>query len=92
MEFRNNIPSLYWSYEDENKYWIVMEDISYALPKERWRKADEQILGALFSFHTESWGKTLPIEDFYIPKWDYQLTVAVAVGNDPDPAKIDWKC
>jgi|LFRM01.1.fsa_nt_gb hypothetical protein len=73
-EFRNHIPALYWSYKNENKYWIVIEDISYAFPKERWWQADEQILRALFLFHTERWGKSLPIEKFYIPKWDYPLT------------------
>lgn len=76
-EFNKHIPSLYWSYKDENKYWIVVEDIPYALPKERWRKADEQVLRALFLFHTESWGKSLPIENFYIPKWDHRLTESV---------------
>lgn len=76
-EFRKNIPSLYWSYKDENKYWIVIEDIPYALSKERWRQADEQVLRTLFLFHTESWGKSLPIENFYIPKWDHRLTESV---------------
>lgn len=76
-EFHKNIPSLYWSYKDENKYWIVIEDISYALPKERWRQADEQVLRALFLFHREGWGKSLPFENFYIPKWDYPLTESV---------------
>lgn len=75
-EFRKNIPSLYWSYKEENKYWIVIENISYALPNERWQ-ADEQVMRALFLFHTESWGKSLPIENFYIPKWDHRLTESV---------------
>jgi hypothetical protein len=76
-EFRKHIPSLYWSYQDENKYWIVIEDITYVLPKERWQQADEQVLRALFLFHTEGWGKSLPIENFYIPKWDHRLTESV---------------
>jgi hypothetical protein len=75
-EFRKNIPSLYWSYKEENTYWIVMEDIACALPKERWQ-ADEQVLRALFLFHTEGWGKSLPIENFYIPKWDHRQTESV---------------
>ncbi len=76
-EFRKNIPSLSWSYKDEHKYWIVIEDIPYALPKERWRQADEQVLKALFLFHTESWGKSLPVGNFYIPKWDHRRTESV---------------
>ncbi len=76
-EFRKHIPSLYWSYRDKDGYWIVIEDISYALPKDRWWQADEQVLRALFLFHTERWGKSLPIEDFYIPKWDHRLTESV---------------
>ena len=75
-KFRKNVPSLYRSYKDENKYLIVIEDITYAFPKERWQ-ADEQILGALFLFHTETWGKSLPIENLYTPKWDRRLTESV---------------
>ena len=76
-EFRKNIPSLYWSCKDENKYWIVIEDILYTLPRERWQRANEQVLRALFLFHTEGWGKNLPIENVYIPKWDHPLTEGV---------------
>ncbi|MBZ2174678.1 aminoglycoside phosphotransferase family protein [Schnuerera sp. xch1] len=93
-EFRKNIPSLYWSYKDENKYWIVIEDIPYALPKERWHQADEQVLRALFLFHTESLGKSLPIDNSYIPKWDHRLTESVLAfysdktGNQLQPLLI----
>lgn len=72
-EFRKNIPSLYWSYKEEDKYWIVIEDIPYALPKERWQ-ADEEVLGALFLFHKETWAKSLLFENFYISKWNHRLT------------------
>lgn len=75
-EFSKNIPDLYWSYRDENEYWIVIENITYALTKDRWQ-ADEQVLGALFLFHKETWGKGVPIEDFYILKWDNKLTDSV---------------
>jgi len=93
-EFRKNIPSLYWSYKDENKYWIVIEDIPYAFPKERWHQADEQVLRALFSFHTESWRRSFPVENSYIPKWDYRLTECVLAfysdktGNQLQPLFI----
>ncbi|MBZ2175781.1 aminoglycoside phosphotransferase family protein [Schnuerera sp. xch1] len=76
QKFCKNIPVLYWSCNDENSYWIVIEDIPYALPRERWQ-ADEQVLEALFHFHSEAWEKRLPIENFYIPKWDNELTEAV---------------
>ncbi len=70
------IPFLYWSYKDDRNFWIVIEDIPYALPKERW-KADEKVLEVLFHFHAEMWNKSLPIENCYIPKWDNRMTEAV---------------
>lgn len=76
QEFNRNIPALYWSYRNENSYWIVIEDIPNALPKERWQ-ADEQVLEALFYLHAETWDKGLPVESLYIPKWDNRLTEAV---------------
>lgn len=93
-EFSKHIPSLYLSYKDEHKYWIVIEDIPYALSKERWHQTNEQVLRALFLFHTESWGKSLPIEDFYIPMWDHRLTESVLAlysdktGNQLQPLLI----
>lgn len=73
QEFKRNIPELYWSQRDRDNYWIVIEDIPFNLPKERWQ-ADGQVLNALYQFHVEMWQKNLPIENHYLPKWDNGLT------------------
>lgn len=79
-EFRKHIPSLYWSYKDGNKYWIVIEDISYALPKERWLQAGEQVLRALFVFHTEGWGKV------------FLLKISTCQSGTTDLQRAYWHC
>ncbi len=72
-EFYIHIPDLYWSHYDGKSYWIIIEDIVNQLPKERWQ-GDEKIIEALFKLHSESWEKPLPLEDYYLPRWDYELT------------------
>lgn len=74
--FNKNIPTLYWSYEQENNYWIVIEDVPNVFPKSRWN-ADSQQVDAMFRLHSESWGRSLPIIGGYTPKWDDQLTEKV---------------
>lgn len=76
QEFTKHIPVLYGSFQQENSYWIVIEDVPYSLPRERWY-ADDQVIEALFRLHTTAWEKSLPFDDVYIPKWDNELTETV---------------
>lgn len=76
QDFKRNIPDLYWSFKDKDYYWIIIEDIPYSLPKER-QKGDEHVLEALFHLHTEMWDKKLPSDDYYVPKWEDELTESV---------------
>ena len=34
-DFKRNLPALYWSYKDENSYWLVLEDVPAPLPENR---------------------------------------------------------
>ena len=86
-EFSINLPSLYWSYEEGGHYWVVIEDIPYALPKERWQRADDHVLRALFHLHRESWGKNLPIENPYTPSWDNHISERVLALYPDEEAK-----
>ena len=74
--FNNNIPILYGAYEQDNNYWIIIEDVPGVFPKSRWN-ADSQQVDAMFRLHSESWGRSLPIIGGYTPKWDDQLTEKV---------------
>jgi hypothetical protein len=75
-QLNKHIPILYWSYKQEKAYWIVLEDVPSPLPKERWF-ADSHLLEVLFHFHLEMWGKSLPLRNHYIPKWNDKLTCSV---------------
>lgn len=72
-EFSKHIPALYWSYHNKDQYWIVIEDIPHLLPKERWQ-GDAKIIEALYRLHSETWGKALPFEEYYVPKWNNEMT------------------
>lgn len=74
--FNNNIPILYGAYEQDNNYWIIIEDVPGVFPKSRWN-ADSQQVDAMFRLHSESWGRSLPIIGGYTPKWDDLLTEKV---------------
>lgn len=76
QKFKRHIPILYWSYRNEQDYWVIIEDVQNLLPKERWY-ADQHLLEVLFNFHHEMWGKWLPLKNHYTPKWDNKLTYTV---------------
>ena len=93
QEFKKHIPSLYYSYRKED-YWIVIEDVGNLLPKERWY-ADEDLLEALFKFHSETWGKGMPLRNHYCPAWKDELTYLVLelmpdkISNQLEPLLLE---
>jgi len=86
-DFSIHIPSLYLSYCNEGSYWIVIEDIPHILPKERWQ-GDDKVIEALFKLHSETWGKALPLEEYYVPRWNDEMTESVLKLYDDNTATL----
>lgn len=70
------VPDLYWSgSDDEQRNWIVLEDIPVPFPKERWVSDAEQF-EMLFHLHSTTWGnRCLELnEAAFQPIWNAELT------------------
>lgn len=59
------IPNTYYTYEEEQSYWFVIEDIPLSFPQTRWKGDIEQIK-YLFALHFNTWNQNLNIHDPFL--------------------------
>lgn len=69
-----NLPVLYDAYTENEEYWLILENVPSALPRNRW-KADTRVLETLFSLHYGTWKKERELSDPYIPSWTHEMSV-----------------
>jgi hypothetical protein len=77
--FKNNninIPNLYFSYEQDGEYWIVIEDVPLSFSKSRWKGDSEQIY-MLYLLHSNSWNNRINLKNPYHFFWDYETMIRV---------------
>ncbi len=77
-------PTLEWSGQDGETWWLILEDIPHPLPQERWL-ADPELLAVLHRLHAS---EILPSPErpaAYRPEWTPRMTEA-ALSLLPDPA------
>ncbi|WP_051957339.1 phosphotransferase family protein [Bacillus sp. UNC322MFChir4.1] len=67
-----HIPDTYYTYEEKNTYWFVIEDIPLSFPKTRWKGDIEQIK-YLFTLHFNTWNQNLKINEPFIFQWNESL-------------------
>ncbi len=67
-----DIPDTYDTYEEEQSYWFVIEDIPLSFPKTRWKGDTEQIK-YLFTLHFNTWNQNLNINEPFIFQWSKNL-------------------
>ncbi len=74
-ELRNQgiaLAELYRAGYDNELYWLVLENIPLAVPRERWQ-ADPAVLGLLQNLHRATLSPQLKFSEFYQPSWPEEL-------------------
>lgn len=70
---RRYAPKLDKCLKAENRQWIILEDIPYALPRERWVN-DSEAIEVLYAFHSFTYKAKMKFEYKYHPAWNDSFT------------------
>lgn len=68
-------PALEWSGHVAGAYWMILEDVPYPLPPERWH-ADPEMLAVLGRLHTATLALPPAESDLFRPAWTDDITEA----------------
>jgi hypothetical protein len=66
------LPDLYLAHQESGSYWLLLEDIPHALPRERWL-ADAEMIDTLRRLHAIDPQAVVP-PDPYVPIWTAEMT------------------
>lgn len=78
------MPDVYWQWQDEQGYWLVLEHLPQPLPGERWQ-ADSAVFAVLHALHSSALPSDLDLSDMYQPQWTDAITdAALSCLSDAD--------